>query len=388
MAKKALIVTNLVGFVNFIWNDFDLLKDKGYEVHFAANSSTINDIKTLEELKELENRNIKFFPLNFDSKSLFTKKNLAAYKQIKRIIKSQQYDLVHCHTPIVGLLTRIATRRLRKHGTTVIYTTHGFSFTHLSTKKEWWIYYYCEKFVSGFTDVIITINREDFKNAQSMHCKNVKYINGVGVNTAKFLNVIADRKQYRESIGVSNNDIMILSVGELSIRKNHEIIIKALSLLENKDHYAYVICGRGVGSAGTEMHLKGLANELGINLHLLGHRLDIPEIVKCADIGAIPSIREGLGLAGIECLSSGIPLVGSDVQGIRDYISNGVDGYLCNPFSAEKFADAIKKLSDQVVRENMKENCYMIAKKFDVSVSHKQMREIYDSVLKGEKGYE
>lgn len=380
MAKKALIVANLIGFVNFLWHDFEILRDMGFELHFAANA-TIKDFNTDGELQELINKRITFHNIDFDSKTPFSKKNLIAYNQIKKLVKEHQYRLVHCNTPIIGVFTRMAARNLRLNGTTVIYTTHGFSFTYLSAKKEWWFYYTCEKLLSRYTDIIITINHDDFKIAQSMYCKNVKYINGVGVDTEKFKSVTVNRNHHREKIGVGKDDIMILSVGELSTRKNHSIILEALSLLENKEKYTYVICGKGIGNLGTGKYLEELAKERSIKLRLLGHRSDIPEIIKCSDIGAIPSIREGLGLAGIESLSAGVPLVGSDVQGIRDYIINDINGYLCNPFSIEEFAFAIKKLSVKEERQRMKENCFRIAKEFDICVSHKQMREIYESVL-------
>ena len=101
---------------------------------------------------------------------------------------------------------------------------------------------------------------------------------------------------------------------------------------------------------GTYDFLKKYAEEKNVRVKFLGFRKDIPELNKCADIAVLPSLREGLGLAGIEALASGVPVIGSRVQGIKDYVIDGKTGYLCSPLNADEFADKIKLLSDVNLR--------------------------------------
>jgi glycosyltransferase involved in cell wall biosynthesis len=255
------------------------------------------------------------------------------------------------------------------------------SYSSYSTKKQWWMYFWIEKIASLFTDVIITINDEDYASAQKLNCKDVRKINGVGVDTDHYHDVDVDVNAYKRALGLPTEKIMVLSVGELSARKNHQIIIKALGSLQNKSDYIYVICGKEVAGGDFVEYLKSLADENGVALYLLGHRNDIPQIMHCSDIGAIPSVREGLGLAGIQSLCAEVPLVGTDVQGIKAYIIDDVSGYLCEPYDIKGYAEAIVKLSDPQLRETMKQNCYSIAKRFDSSISNRQMEEIYLSLL-------
>lgn len=378
MKRKALVVANLAGFASFLFNDFDILQKQGFEIVFAANA---NMLQWDDTKKELERRNIPFYQVDFDSKNPVTKQNLIAYRQIKKLIEDNDFELIHCHTPIAGFVTRLAAIKARRKGTKVIYTTHGFAFTSYSSDKSRFVYYNFEKIMSLFCDAIVTINHEDFENAKTMLCKKVYHINGVGVDTEKYHNVSVYRNEYREKLGIPNDKIMVLSVGELSERKNHQIIIRALSKLENKDDYVYVICGSGIGKEGTGEYLEQLAEELEVDLRLLGFRHDIAEITKCSDIGAIPSVREGLGFAGIQSLCAQVPLVAASVQGIKDYVIDGVNGYLCIPDNADEYAEAISKLSDEKHRNELSKNCYETAKKFDRSVSYKQMKKVYDSVL-------
>lgn len=375
MKKQALIVANLAGFASFLIPSMQILQKFGYEITYAANANKLEWSVTKSKLDEM---GVRFVQIDFDSQKPLSSENRKAYRQLKALLKEKQYDLVHCHTPIAGLLTRLAARRQRKKGTCIIYTTHGFAFTARSGIKQKLLYGTLEKFGSWFCDAIVTINREDYAAAQRMHCKKVYYVNGVGVDTQRFRNAEVDRDTFRAQIGISPDRIMVLSVGELSARKNHRIIIEAIALLPDKDRYVYVICGSGI-NGGTGIALQTLASERGVDLRLLGFRRDIPQIMKVSDIGAIPSIREGLGLAGVQSLAAGVPLVGSDVQGIRDYVENGRTGYLCDPFDATAFALAIPKLVAE--RHAMTECCQKTAAKFDLSVAEAQLKTIYKKLI-------
>ncbi|MGL6108249.1 glycosyltransferase [Romboutsia sp.] len=374
--KNALVVVNLAGFLCFLWNDLKLLKDMGYEVSVACDGK-LSDGNIAREIKILENEGIEFHQVDFDTKNPFNSKNINAYRQINKILDETRYDVIHCHTPIAGILTRLASIKYRKKGSTIMYTSHGFAFTDKTSKKSWFIYFNIEKIMSRFTDAIITINNEDYLNAKKMNCNRVFYIPGVGVETKKYRDIFIDRDEYRKSIGIDKNSIMILSVGELSQRKNHKVVIEAIGMLKNKEKYSYVICGKEVGHSGIKELLIETAKKYNVNLILLGHRSDIPQITKCADISIIPSTREGLGLAGIESLSANIPIIGSDVQGIRDYIQDGINGYLCDPYSAKEFSIAIQKLEDLEFRKKIAKKGFESIQQYDIEESKKSMKEIY-----------
>ena len=377
MKKKALIAVNFIGFFHFLWDDIDMLNEMGYKVYAMGD----NEKQEQHTLKIMEEKNVTFIDAKIDSKSPFTRNNWAYYKKVKGLLREHHFDLVHCHTPIVGLLVRLAARNYRKHGAKVIYTTHGLAYTHLSSRKEYVIYHSIESLASRFCDAIITINKEDFENAKKLHCRNVYHINGVGVDTHRYSCVTIDRNEYRKKLGIPEGKLMVLAIGELSYRKNHTVIVKALAKLKNKADFVYAICGREMTSGGTGDEIRRLSAELGVSTIFLGFRHDIPEVVHCADIGVMPSIREGLGLAGIEMLSEGIPLVGTDVQGIREYIINGKTGFLCNPYDVYAFADGLSKLSEESVRIAMQPECKKIVKQFDKSVSVKQRQSIYQTIL-------
>lgn len=376
-SKKALIVANLAGFAAFLIHDMQILINKGYHIIFAANA---NKIKWEDTKQKIDQLGVEFVQIDFDSRNPLAKANRLAYRQLKKIMSENCFEIIHCHTPISGMLTRFAARKYRRKGTTVIYTTHGFSFHKYSSKKSWIVFHTIEKFCSRLCDVIITINKEDYQCAKKMRCKNVFYINGVGVKTSVYKNVSIDKEEYKKQLGLPLDKTIVLSVGELSNRKNHRIIVKALSKIQNNGDFVFVVCGAGI-EGGTGKMLTELAEKEGVDIRLLGFRHDIPNIISIADIGVLPSIREGLGLAGIEMLACGIPVIGSDVQGIRDYIIDGSTGYLCNPYDENQFAEKIILLSNKDKRKSMRKSCQEMAENFDISLSHQQMNAIYENVI-------
>lgn len=381
--RKALIVVNVLGFLHFLWNDIYTLQEMGYEVTVAADGR-LPDGSEAAEIRKMDDRGVMHYQIDFDTKNPWNRTNFLAYRQLKKVLKNN-YDLIHCHTPIAGILTRLAAIRYRKKGALVLYTTHGFAFTDHSSRKAWILYYTVEWMMSFLCDAIITINHEDYDNARKMHCKKVFIIPSVGLDNRRFQNVPIDRNTYRRQFGAGQNDVMILAVGELSSRKNHQIIIRALALLPDKDRYVYVICGKSLSaSPELEKRLRRLAEENGVRLFLAGHRRDIPEVNACADIAVIPSIREGFGMAGVEAMASGVPVIGSDVQGIREYVIPEKTGYLCDPDSAEEFAEAIEKLVSLTPEERgrISQNCKRMAAKFDTEESKKAVKKIYADVLK------
>lgn len=349
----------------------------GYEVHCAANIHHAGAECMPEFFKEM---NVIFHQIDFSSSKPLSKETIKSYKEMVKLFKAEDFDVIHCHTPIAGAIARYAGRKQRKKGSVVIYTTHGFYFHKHSSKKNWMVFHTIEDIMSKFCDAIITINKEDYANAKKMHCKKVFYIPGVGVDTNKFRNAVVDRESYRKNLGIEQDQILVLAVGELSHRKNHQIVIKALAKAQIPQA-VFMICGNAMTDANTKDELELLAKENGVDLRLMGLRDDIPQICKCADIGVMPSIREGLGLSGIEMLASGLPVIASNVHGIVDYITDGVDGYLCNPFDEVEFATAIKKLLNPEQRKAMAENCQKAAEPFDVAHSRKAMQEIYRELL-------
>ena len=342
--KTVLMIASVAGMIDsFNQDNIRLLSKMGYQLHVAGNFYEGNSsITRMEEFRqELEQQGIHPIQVPMPRSPLQFGAILKSYRMVKALSKEHQYEIVHCHSPVGSVVARLACRKERKNGTKVIYTAHGFHFYKGASQIAWMLYYPIEKFCSRFTDVLITINSEDYQLAQGLHAKEVVYVPGVGVDTEAFQNVKVDTHEKRLEFGISDEDFLFISVGELSKRKNHETAIRALSQIRDTS-VKYLI----VGCGPLEHDLKQLVNELGMTDRIVfaGYRSDIKELLHTADAFVFPSRQEGLPVALMEAMAVGMPVVCSRIRGNVDLIEDGKGGYLYHPVDVDGFAVGMKKI--------------------------------------------
>ena len=308
--------------------------------------------------------------------------NLRAYRELKKVIDEGHFDIIHCHTPVGAMLTRLAARSARKRGTKVIYTAHGFHFHKGSPLLSWLAYYPVERLLAPMTDVLLTMNREDYALARKkMGANRVEYVPGVGIDTRRFDMAGFDRQEKRRSLGFGEEDFLILTVAEMNKNKNQSMVLKAMAQLKEQpefDRMRYLICGMG----SYEQVLRQEAEELGIRDHVLfmGYRKDIADIYRCSDLFAFLSYREGLPVALMEAMSSGLPVVCSAARGNTDLVDNGTEGLIV-PQDPEAVARAILDLyRDPDRRRQFGSAAKEKVRQFDNENVHRIMKEIYLSV--------
>ena len=301
--------------------------------------------------------------VNIDfARSPFSKQTAVAYGQLRDLLSHEHFDLIHTHTPVASVLTRLAARDARRHATKVLYTAHGFHFYDGAPLANWLLWYPVERVMSRFTDVLITINREDYdRAARFAHCR-VEYVPGVGIDTKRFSKAV-DGAAKRGELGYRAEDVVVLGVGDLIKRKNHQAIIRALALLDER--FKLCLCGTGVEHEA----LRLLAEEQGVadRVAFLGFRNDIRELMKMADMLVFPSIHEGLPVAVMEAMASGLPVIAAKIRGIYpDLIQDGESGMLLADDRPETIAAAITSMEgDSEARRRIASTAREAVRAFD-----------------------
>ena len=371
--KKVLFVATVVKthIMEFHIPYLKMFKEEGWETAVAARNDYENPDDCVIPYCDT------YYNIPFERNPL-KPSNLRAYKELKHVIDEGEYDIIHCHTPVGAMLTRLAAKQARKQGTKVFYTAHGFHFYKGAPAINWLLYYPAEKWLSRYTDVLITINKEDYERAKTFKAAKVCYVPGVGIDLKKFNVGYVNKEQKRKEIGVSADDFVLLSVGELIPRKNHEVVIRALSVLKQLDklnHIEYVICGRGAYEADLRKLAEGL--DVADHVHFLGYRNDISEICNCADLFVFMSHQEGLPVALMEAMACGLPAVCSNIRGNTDLIEDGVTGLLANN-TPEEVAQSISKMkNDTALRNRVASAALQKIKQFDLSSVEDEMSKIY-----------
>lgn len=311
--KKVLYVATVVKthIMEFHIPYLKMFKEKGWETYVAAKNDYENPNDCVIPYCDY------YYDIPFERFPI-KKENIKAYKLLKELIEEEQFDIIHCHTPVGAMLARLAAKDVRNNGTKVIYTAHGFHFYTGAPLINWILYYPVERWLAHYTDVLITINKEDYERAKKFKVRQVEYIPGVGIDVEKFYPNPCDRDKKRQELGINSDDIVLLSVGELNENKNHRLIIELLPYLKN--NIFYVICGKG---PLMEEYIN-LANKLGIQkrLKLMGYVNDTPNYYRIADLFVFPSKREGLPVSIMEAMASGLPIIATDIRGSRDLLGD------------------------------------------------------------------
>ena len=336
--KKVLFVATVTLHINAFHIPYlKMLKEDGYEVHVASYGD-----EKIECCDKHYNIPFKRNPFKFS--------NVHALKELKKIINENNYEIIHCHTPVGGVLTRLAAKKTRKKGTRVIYTAHGFHFYKGAPLINWLLFYPIEWYLSKYTDTLITINKEDYERAKRKfikRCKDIEYVQGVGIDEHKFnIEMTEEEKnKYRESLGLSNDDFILTCVGRLDKNKNQIFLINAMEKLikdYNNIHLLLVGSDELNGFYQRESKKKGLDK----NIHFLGQRDDTPQILKISNIYVSSSKREGLPVSIIEAMYCGLPVVASNCRGNMDLLYSMKCGFLVDIKQSHLFNDSILKLQN------------------------------------------
>lgn len=379
--KRVLMVASVVSMIeSFNRDNIRMLQEMGYQVDVATNfewGSMYSSEKIARIKQDLQDSSVGLFQIDFERDIKRMNGHVRAYQQLKAVMTANRYHFIHCHSPIGGVVGRLVARQTH---TPCMYTAHGFHFFKGSPSLNWMLYYPVERTLARLTDTIVTINEEDFSRAQTFKTSHTFRIPGIGVDTKRIEAVTIDRPLKRSGLGIdSDTDFVLLSVGELNENKNHETIIRAIASLKEPT-LRYLIAGTG----DNKDHLEWLIRELGLErqVTLLGFRDDVIEVMKAADCFVFPSKREGLGMAALEAMAAGLPLITSNVHGINDYSIDGVTGYKCSPEDASGFARAIRTMQlDFDLSHQMGLHNSESVKAFDVDRSKTEMRRIYSQFL-------
>lgn len=375
MNKRLLITSTDLMMIQFLVPHVNHLSENGFDVTIAC--SVVGN--RLDDVKQAVSNRVKIRTVRLVRNPLQIS-NIRGYTDLKNIIDFEKFDIIWANEPVMGVMTRLAAKKARCNGTKVVYMSHGFHFYKGAPKLNW-LACPIEIFMSRWNDVLVTINWEDFYWAKKhLHTKEVRHIDGIGVDFSKRV-ILSPRNVKREELNIHEDEILILSVGELQKRKNHAPMIRAIAALANPK-VKYYICGRGK----LKENLQELARDLKIQnqVSFLGYRKDVPEIMNAADIYAHPSLREGLGLASLEAMAAGLPLVTSNVQGIPDYVENGVTGFMCDPMDVEAYTANLEKLiSNKELRNKISKENQKRVLKYDICQIEPVITEILVTTLCG-----
>lgn len=362
MAFVASIYDHLNGFhIPFM----KLLQEKGCDVHAYARQDGTKET--------LEQEGVVCHDIPF-RRNPFHKGNILSLRLLMDSFKTENFQMVHVHTPVAAVLGRIAAKKTSVPF--VLYTAHGFHFYKGAPWHNWLLYYPLERFMARYTDILITINEEDYDRAKYFPVRDrVAYVPGVGLDISYYKP--NKDEDVRKQLGIRPETFVITCVAELIKRKNHLQLIKAVKSMvaAGLDIQCLLL---GEGERGEE--LKQQVKQMGLtsHVHFLGHRDDIPHILGVSDVSVLFSKHEGLPRSLMESMAAGVPIVASDIRGHHDLIEHERNGFLVPVGDVEKTVEALKKLYKYPeLRAKMGDAVKKRVLQYDIACILPQMERIY-----------
>jgi len=346
-------------------------KEQGWEVHVAARGE----------------RPLPYVDRKFDvpfERSPLKRGNWKAYRELSALIGGGAYEVIHCHTPMGGMLARLAGWKARRRGTKILYTAHGFHFCKGGPLVNWLLYYPVEKALARLTDCLITINSEDYWLALTRHFQaaEIAHVPGVGVQTERFRPLGPEEKTVRRrELGLPEQGILLFYAAEFNKNKNQQLLIQALAKVRVRREpeapaVRLVLAGAGPLLAGC----RELAERLAVadRVEFLGYRDDISELLPACDIAVASSLREGLPVNIMEAMASGLPVVATANRGHRELVHDGINGFIVAPGDAAGFALRMEELAaDAALRKRMGEQSLALVAAYSVQEVKERLGQIY-----------
>jgi glycosyltransferase EpsD len=366
--KKVLFVASIDKHISrFHIPSLKWYSERGFEVHVACNGYA--------ELPYCD----KVHQIDF-VRSPYSIKHFRVINQLKKLLADEKFYLVHCHTTVASLLTRIAGISFRKRdGLKVLHTSHGFHFFKGGPLLNWMVFYPIEKMASRLQDCLITINTEDFNLAKEhFYCKDVRLIPGMGVNKDRFKILGTEEKlRERELWDIEHDAKVIIYVAEFIDRKNHRFIIESAKELKSQfPELIIILPGRGKLLA----EMKKLAEKLDVIsfVRFPGFINNVESLMASANLGVSSSKQEGLGLHIVEAMMSGLPVIATDNSGHRELIQHGINGFLYELNDKKAFEQFVSQIfSNPVLYTSMSHASLAQALRFEMELSNAKLDEIY-----------
>ena len=344
-----------------------LFKDKGYEVHVATNGN-----------EEIPYCDVKHF-IPFERNPLKIN-NIKAIFKLKKICDFEKFDIIHTHTPMGSVVTRLAANNSRKkYHTRVLYTAHGFHFFKGASLINWLLFYPVEKVLARYTDTLILINKEDYELAKRKFkkCKDIQYVPGVGIDENKFNFSLSNKEkiELRKSLGLNEDSFVMIYPAELSNRKRQIWLINTISNLLYKNSNIHLLLP---GKDSLNGKCQQLVSELNLDnqVHFLGYRKDIPSLLKISDLALSTANQEGLPVNIMEAMFVGLPIVATNCRGNRDLVKDNVNGYLIELNDKSSFSKMVESLYKNK-NDSFGKQSKIIIKDYMLDKKMEKMKKIY-----------
>lgn len=355
------------------------LRSRGLDVHIVCSPDAVS--------AQLSQQGYTIHPIQID-RQIVPLSNLVSFIKLVQLMGREQYDLVHVHTSVAGVLGRIAAKFAGVPR--IVYTSHGYPFHDQLSPGKYRFYFGVEKLCAGFTDLVLTQSYEDWQNSLRLglcSAHKVRHLNN-GIDSQRFSGERLDRDRQqalRQSLGIPAEALIIGTIGRLTREKGFAYLIEAFAQLAPNFPTAQLLIVGGELSTDpdpfeAELLQRSLALGIRDRITFTGFRDDIPELLGLMDVFTLPTyFGEGLPRSILEAMAMGLPIVTTDIRGCREAVKSGLNGFIVPPRHSEQLAHALAMLlANPALRERFgRANRDRVEAEYDESLVFRRLEAAY-----------
>ena len=323
-----------------------------YEVALICGAGALLD----EEAKKIRDLKIHFVPEMI--RAIHPLRDFFCLIRLARILKKENPQIVHTHSSKAGILGRVAARLVGVP--IIIHSIHGFGFNPYQKFFVRWLFVWIERWVAKITTCLIAVSQQNILDGRQLKVgKQEQYLLiRSGVDIAKIRETFrgTDPHEIRTALNIPDNAKIVLNISSFKTQKNPIAFIRlARKIVPFVPNVVFLLVGDGELRFEIEQEIK--SSGLSERVKLLGWRRDVPKILSATDVFVLTSLWEGLPRAAVEALICSRPVVAFAVDGLKDIVHDGKNGYLINPNSLDEMSEKLilvlrdnellRRLSDQ-----------------------------------------
>ncbi len=300
--------------------------------------------------------------------------SVAWIARLRQLVRTHDIGIVHTHMPVPAVAARLAFAHLfvNGHGPAIVHTEHNL-WGRYRTATRW-----ANRATYGRNDAVIAVSDGVAASIKSRVPVDVVLH---GVEACHVRRHPGARSAARAALGLGVDEPVVGTVGNLTTKKDHETLLRAIALArEDVPAIRLVLIGSGPLDAEIRRHTAALG--LADSVILTGSRDDVPDLLPAFDVFALSSRFEGLPIALLEAMATGLACVATTVGGIPEVIGDGRDGVLVGPADPAALAGALVSLLDEPERrEQLGRNAATRAGEFELTTAVRRIERVYDGAL-------
>ena len=303
-----------------------------------------------------------------------------AYRELKRIIRSERPDIVHTNSSKAGILGRMAARRCKVP--VIVHSPHGHIFYGYYGRLKTSVFIAMERQAAKFTDRITNLTQLGLEDHLKLKIapRSKFTVIYAGIDADFYANPSKDRTGIQKELGIPDHSFVVGWVGRFADIKNPSMMVQAGLALRGNEDYHFLMAGDGELHGPVMQHVKDLGLE--DRFTFTGHRSDVADLLSVMDVYCLTSKNEGMGRSILEAQAAGVPVIATNVGGTPEIVEHEFSGILIPSLDSAALSGSLVRLhGESALRKKLTNGASIRLKRYSLKKTLEDIDNLYTELL-------